>query len=151
MFEKLLWISCYMLVGAARGCSSVGEAQEKYADQLEALISELVGAVSKRYDLTFDAGVPERLAAYTDVVSTFPCGVKEFEWRNGTQRSRPASPASCSRSRLCLICCCTRRVLLGARQAIREGGRLRGSRRMPLAYGIASRAGTAGQNRFRPS
>ena len=51
------WISTYMLVGTAKGCKSVGEAGSEH-------------------------GTLERLAAYTDVVADFPCGVKEFEWRN---------------------------------------------------------------------
>uniref|UniRef100_A0A7S1TQA1 Uncharacterized protein n=1 Tax=Phaeomonas parva TaxID=124430 RepID=A0A7S1TQA1_9STRA len=83
MFEKLFWISCLMLVGAAHDCASVGDAQKEHGEELAALIAELAAAVTARYGIEFEAGVVERLFAYTDVVANFPCGVKEFEWRNG--------------------------------------------------------------------
>lgn len=83
MFEKLMWISGYMLMGAAKGCETVGEVKERFSEDMDALVSEMTAAVEARYGITFEAGVSERLAAYTDVVATFPCAVKEFEWRNG--------------------------------------------------------------------
>ena len=82
MFEKLIWISTYMLVGTAKGCSSVGQAGSEYKDLVESVIKELVAAVSAAEGITFPDGTLERLSAYTDVVSDFPCAVKEFEWRN---------------------------------------------------------------------
>ena len=71
-----------MLVGTAKECASVGQAGEEYRDLVEQVVKELTAAVSKAEGLQFPNGVMERLAAYTDVVSDFPCGVKEFEWRN---------------------------------------------------------------------
>lgn len=82
MFEKLIWISTYMLVGTAKGCASVGQAGADYKDLVESVIKELAGAVSAVEGITFPEGTLERLSAYTDVVADFPCGVKEFEWRN---------------------------------------------------------------------
>ena len=82
MFEKLIWISSYMLVGTAKGCSSVGQAGSDYKELVESVIAELVAAVSAAEGITFPAGTLERLSAYTDVVTDFPCAVKEFEWRN---------------------------------------------------------------------
>merc|ERR1712032_1330397 len=82
MFEKLIWISTYMLVGTARECKSVGEAASEHKELVEAVIRELVAAVSAAEGITFQEGTIPRLAAYTDVVADFPCGVKEFEWRN---------------------------------------------------------------------
>lgn len=82
MFEKLIWISTYMLVGAAKECSSVGEAGSKYGELVEQVVNELIAAVSKKEGIVFKAGAMERLAAYTDVVADFPAAVKEFEWRN---------------------------------------------------------------------
>ena len=76
------WISTYMLVGAAKGCSSVGQAGSDHKGLVEAVISELIAAVSAKEGITFEDGVVERLASYTDVVADFPCAVKEFEWRN---------------------------------------------------------------------
>ena len=76
------WIATYMLVGTAKDCKSVGEAGEKHKQLVQDVISELVAAVSAKEGLTFKSGTIERLAAYTDVVTDFPCGVKEFEWRN---------------------------------------------------------------------
>ena len=46
------------------------------------MVNELVAAVSVKEGITFPAGTMERLAAYTDVVTSFPCAVKEWEWRN---------------------------------------------------------------------
>ena len=46
------------------------------------IVDELVAAVSQKEGIDFPDGTLERLAAYTDVVADFPCGVKEFEWRN---------------------------------------------------------------------
>jgi hypothetical protein len=82
MFEKLMWISTYMLVGAAKECKSVGEAGSEHGELVEQIVNELVAAVSEKEGITFPEGTMARLAAYTDVVAGFPCAVKEFEWRN---------------------------------------------------------------------
>jgi len=76
------WISTYMLVGTAKGCKSVGQAGAEHAELVETVVIELVSAVSAKEGITFPSGTMQRLAAYTDVVSNFPCAVKEFEWRN---------------------------------------------------------------------
>lgn len=82
MFEKLMWISTLMLVGTAKQCATVGQAQAEYGDLVQQIIEELVRAVFKAEGISFPPGTVERLMAYTDVVADFPCGVKEFEWRN---------------------------------------------------------------------
>ena len=82
MFEKLIWISTFMLVGTAKGCASVGQAGSDYKELVESVIAELVAAVSAAEGISFPTGTLERLTAYTDVVADFPCAVKEFEWRN---------------------------------------------------------------------
>jgi hypothetical protein len=82
MFEKLMWISTYMLVGAAKECKSVGQAGAEHGELVETIVNELVAAVSAKERISFPEGTMARLAAYTDVVADFPCGVKEFEWRN---------------------------------------------------------------------
>lgn len=71
-----------MLVGTAKECSSVGQAGAEHAELVEQVVNELVDAVSAKEGITFDEGTMKRLAAYTDVVTDFPCAVKEFEWRN---------------------------------------------------------------------
>ena len=76
------WISVYMLVGTAKECKSVGEAGAHHGELVENIVNELVAAVAAKEGIGFPAGTMERLAAYTDVVADFPCGVKEFEWRN---------------------------------------------------------------------
>jgi hypothetical protein len=82
MFEKLIWISTYMLVGTAKECKSVGQASEEYRDIVEAVVNELTAAVCAKEGIEFPDGTMARLAAYTDVVADFPCAVKEFQWRN---------------------------------------------------------------------
>lgn len=82
MFEKLMWISTYMLVGAANNCATVGDAGKDHSDTVESIVKELVAAVSASEGIEFPDGTLERLKSYTDVVADFPCGVKEFEWRN---------------------------------------------------------------------
>ena len=82
MFEKLMWISTYMLVGAANNCPTVGDAGKDHGDTVEAIVTELVAAVSQKENIEFPEGTIDRLKSYTDVVANFPCGVKEFEWRN---------------------------------------------------------------------
>lgn len=82
MFEKLIWISTYMLVGAAKECSSVGQAGADHQELVEQVVNELVAAVTAKEGITFQPGTTARLAAYTDVVTNFPAAVKEFEWRN---------------------------------------------------------------------
>ena len=71
MWEKLIWICAYMLVGTAKDCASVGEAQEKHGDVVKSLVGELAESVD---GVTFDGGVMDRLAAYTDVVSDSSAG-----------------------------------------------------------------------------
>ena len=82
MFEKLIWISVMMLVGAAKECKSVGEAGSDHKELVEQLVNELTAAISAKEGIQFQDGTIARLAAYTDVVSDFPAAVKEFEWRN---------------------------------------------------------------------
>lgn len=82
MFEKLMWISTYMLVGAANDCATVGDAGKDHGETVERIVTELVAAVSAREGIVFPVGTMDRLKSYTDVVADFPCGVKEFEWRN---------------------------------------------------------------------
>jgi len=93
MFEKLIWISTLMLVGTAKECASVGQAQAQYTDIVEQVITELKTAViQKQEEINNELQFPpedgsgattiERLKAYTNVVTDFPCAVKEFEWRN---------------------------------------------------------------------
>jgi len=82
MFEKLIWISTYMLVGTAKECTSVGQAGSEHKELVESVVNELTAAVSATEGITFPDGVMSRLAAYTDVVTDFPAAVKEFEWRN---------------------------------------------------------------------
>ena len=82
MFEKLMWISTYMLVGAANNCATVGDAGNDHSDTIDSIVKEFVAAVSAKEGITFPDGTLERLKSYTDVVADFPCGVKEFEWRN---------------------------------------------------------------------
>lgn len=60
----------------------MGQAGAEYKNLVEQVITELVAAVQQKEGITFPDGTVVRLAAYTDVVSDFPCGVKEFEWRN---------------------------------------------------------------------
>jgi hypothetical protein len=76
------WISTYMLVGTAKECKSVGQAGSDHTELVQQVIGELLAAVSTKEGIEFQAGSVERLAAYTDVVTDFPCAVKEFEWRN---------------------------------------------------------------------
>jgi len=82
MFEKLIWISTYMLVGTAKECGSVGEAGSEHKDLVEKVINELLAATAAKEGIEFAEGAVERLAAYTDVVANFPTAVKEFSWRN---------------------------------------------------------------------
>ena len=67
-----------MLVGTAKNCKSVGQAGSDHKHLVESIISELVAAVSAKEGIAFQEGTIERLAAYTDVVTDFPCGVKEY-------------------------------------------------------------------------
>jgi len=83
MFEKLIWISAFMLVGAQHPGVTVGDVATTHKSEVEGLIEELVQGVATLNDVTFEAGTLERLLAYADSVSHFPTAVKEFEWRNG--------------------------------------------------------------------
>ncbi|CAJ1965853.1 unnamed protein product [Cylindrotheca closterium] len=82
MFEKLMWIAVFMLIGAAKRCKSVGQAGSEHSGLVDELINELSAAVEKREAIQFPEGTVPRLNAYTDVVSDFPAAVKEFTWRN---------------------------------------------------------------------
>jgi len=81
MWEKLMWITGYMLVGTAKGASSVGETGEKHWDVLSGLFDEMSGGV-EGIEWEDKDGLKDKLKAYTEVVAHFPCGVKEWEWRN---------------------------------------------------------------------
>lgn len=83
MFEKLIWIAAFMLVGAAHGGCTVGEVEKVHREEVVALIRELRDACQARLGVAFEAGTEERLCAYTRSVAHFPTAVKEFQWRNG--------------------------------------------------------------------
>jgi ketopantoate reductase len=83
MFEKLIWISAFMLVGAAHGGCTVGEVEAAHRAEVVALIQELRDALQAKQGVAFQAGTEERLCAYTRSVAHFPTAVKEFKWRNG--------------------------------------------------------------------
>ena len=72
MFEKLIWIATYMLVGTAKECATVGQAGKEHGELVEQVITELVTAVTTKEGIKFKEGTVERLKAYTDVVTSFP-------------------------------------------------------------------------------
>eukprot|EP00240_Pyramimonas_obovata_P006478 CAMPEP_0118932514 /NCGR_PEP_ID=MMETSP1169-20130426/10467_1 /TAXON_ID=36882 /ORGANISM="Pyramimonas obovata, Strain CCMP722" /LENGTH=306 /DNA_ID=CAMNT_0006875183 /DNA_START=58 /DNA_END=978 /DNA_ORIENTATION=- len=82
MYEKLIWISAFMLVGARHKCT-VGEVESVHKEEVSALIKELCDGVTAEKGVTFDAVTVDRLCAYARSVAHFPTAVKEFEWRNG--------------------------------------------------------------------
>lgn len=83
MFEKLIWISAFMLVGAAHGGCTVGEVEQQHTAEVLALIRELKSACESQLGVSFQEGTEARLCAYTRSVAHFPTAVKEFKWRNG--------------------------------------------------------------------
>lgn len=84
MFEKLIWISAFMVVGAAHPGATVGDVEAKHKAEVVALIDELAAGVQKvDNSIVFGPRLAERLCAYARSVAHFPTAVKEFEWRNG--------------------------------------------------------------------
>ncbi|BAT04625.1 Os08g0266300 [Oryza sativa Japonica Group] len=82
MLEKLIWISAFMLVGARHPGATVGAVEKEYQSEVASLIAELASAAAEERGLTFDAGIEERLCAYSRAVAHFPTAVKEAmeEW-----------------------------------------------------------------------
>uniref|UniRef100_A0A0D9X614 Uncharacterized protein n=1 Tax=Leersia perrieri TaxID=77586 RepID=A0A0D9X614_9ORYZ len=80
MLEKLIWISAFMLVGARHPGATVGMVEKEYRSEVASLIAELASAAAEERGLTFDAGIEERLCAYSRAVAHFPTA---FKWRNG--------------------------------------------------------------------
>ena len=83
MFEKLIWISGFMLVGAAHPGATVGAVEAQHKAQVVALLRELCAGAAAAEGVAFDDQCVDRLCAYARSVSHFPTAVKEFEWRNG--------------------------------------------------------------------
>eukprot|EP00238_Polyblepharides_amylifera_P013335 CAMPEP_0196582154 /NCGR_PEP_ID=MMETSP1081-20130531/37694_1 /TAXON_ID=36882 /ORGANISM="Pyramimonas amylifera, Strain CCMP720" /LENGTH=269 /DNA_ID=CAMNT_0041902639 /DNA_START=168 /DNA_END=977 /DNA_ORIENTATION=+ len=83
MFEKLIWISAFMLVGARHPGATVGEVESAHTDEVGQLINELSAGVTAETGVVFEEKLVERLCAYARSVAHFPTAVKEFEWRNG--------------------------------------------------------------------
>jgi hypothetical protein len=82
MFEKLIWICAYMLVGQKHGCT-VGEVEQQHAEEVCSLVRELRDGAARIEGVHFKEGTEERLQAYSRSVAHFPTAVKEFKWRNG--------------------------------------------------------------------
>ena len=82
-FEKLIWISAFMLVGAALPGATVGDVESTRRREVVALIEELVEGTDETQGVAFQEGSVDRLLAYARAVAHFPTAVKEFEWRNG--------------------------------------------------------------------
>jgi ketopantoate reductase len=83
MFEKLIWISAFMLVGAAHPGATVGDVESVHRDEVVELIEEMVKGTAETENVNFQSGSVDRLLAYARAVSHFPTAVKEFQWRNG--------------------------------------------------------------------
>lgn len=83
MYEKLIWICAMMLVGAQHEGAKVGDVATTYKGEVVELIEELLAGTTACTGAKFAPGAVERLLAYARTVAHFPCGVKEFPWRNG--------------------------------------------------------------------
>ena len=83
MLEKLIWISAFMLVGAAHPGATVGDVEAQHTAEVCALIDELAAGASAATGAKFGPKLAERMCAYARSVAHFPTAVKEFEWRNG--------------------------------------------------------------------
>jgi len=84
MFEKLIWISAFMGVGALQGGITVGQVESQHRQQVTEVIDDLCAAVTAtQAGVKFGPGAGERLCAYARSVAHFPTAIKEFEWRNG--------------------------------------------------------------------
>ena len=83
MLEKHVWISAFMLVGAANGGVTVGDVEQHHRQQLGELVEELVLAGQTALGVQLQPGYLDRLCAYARAVKHFPTAVKEFPWRNG--------------------------------------------------------------------
>jgi hypothetical protein len=81
--EKLLWNSCFGLLGDAYD-ASVGEVVEGCYAELRELVAELLelGAPALGVTLELDPLVA-RLAAYSRSIPSYRGAVKEWRWRNG--------------------------------------------------------------------
>ncbi|CAK0827942.1 unnamed protein product [Prorocentrum cordatum] len=78
-WEKNLWISAYMLVGALHDGCYVGDVELQHRQEVDNLISELATAVTAANpDVLWERGqLCERLAAYSRSVAHFPTAVKD--------------------------------------------------------------------------
>jgi len=84
MYEKLIWICAFMIVGATHGGCTVGDVCEHHRKEVGGIIRELKSAVEEDDRATkFPDQLEERLVAYAKSVAHFPTAMKEFEWRNG--------------------------------------------------------------------
>ncbi|KAL2462223.1 hypothetical protein Adt_45643 [Abeliophyllum distichum] len=83
MFEKLIWICAFMLVGARHPGATVGVVEKEYRSEVSSLIAELEAAAAAEKGIVFDGAMEDRLCAYSRAVAHFPTAVKEFKWRNG--------------------------------------------------------------------
>jgi hypothetical protein len=83
MFEKLIWICAFMLVGATHPGATVGDVEQKHGEEVVALIEELAAGCAAAEGVSFQPNLAPRLCAYARSVAHFPTAVKEFEWRNG--------------------------------------------------------------------
>ncbi len=83
MFEKLIWICSFMVVGASHGGCTVGEVCQEHRPQLAAVVDELAALCAATQGVVFGPNLTERLCSYGMSVAHFPTAVKELQWRNG--------------------------------------------------------------------
>lgn len=81
--EKLIWISCFNLVGAVHGGITMGEVAKMHVNEVTEMSVEMAQMV--RFTLTVGMlpNIEDRLLAYARRVKDFPTAMKEFKWRNG--------------------------------------------------------------------
>ena len=81
--SRQIWISAFMLVGAAHPGATVGDVEKTHGDEVKALIEELAKGVAESENVVFCENLAARLYAYARSVAHFPTALKEQPWRNG--------------------------------------------------------------------
>ncbi len=81
--EKLIWNCAFGLLCEAHACS-VGEVVERHADELRALVAELLAIGQPSFSISLELEpLLARLSTYSRSIPDYRGAVKEWHWRNG--------------------------------------------------------------------
>mmetsp|Transcript_44428 Transcript_44428/g.172600 ORF Transcript_44428/g.172600 Transcript_44428/m.172600 type:complete len:337 (-) Transcript_44428:244-1254(-) len=83
MYDKLIWISAFNLIGSVHGNITMGDVAKRHKKEVKEMVNEMRHMCRASLAVVLFPKLEERLLQYASKVDFFPTAIKEFKWRNG--------------------------------------------------------------------